>query len=88
MLSRKWLKSYRKFDKFYTMNSGWLNTIFEIPLLIPQTLVSNSASTGHPVKTFTKRIKEFSNEVKTLLLIENDENDSLNQSFSDIDLNI
>jgi len=36
----------------------------------------------------TKQIHEFSDEVKTLLLIENDENDTLNQSFSDIDLNI
>jgi len=23
VLSRKWLKSYRKFDKFYTMNTEW-----------------------------------------------------------------
>lgn len=52
VLSRKWLKSYRKFYKFYTMNTDWLNTIFEIPPLILQTLVSNSANIGRPVKMF------------------------------------
>ncbi|KAL5236908.1 hypothetical protein ACI65C_004318 [Semiaphis heraclei] len=34
------------------MNTDWLNTIFEIPPLILQTLVSNSANIGRPVKMF------------------------------------
>lgn len=52
MLSRKWLKSYRKLDKFYTTNNEWLNTIFEIPPLKSQSLVSNSTNIGRPVKMF------------------------------------
>jgi len=35
-----------------------------------------------------KRIEEFSDEVKTLLLIQNDGNETLNQYFSNTDLNI
>lgn len=47
--------SCRKIDKFYIANNEWLNTVFEMPQLKPQTSNDlNATKLGHPRKTFTE----------------------------------